>query len=87
MAKTITLRLSDDVYTMFKTAANGTHRTMSNFLEFAALSYLSVDAFVADSEMKKITDDKKLIESLKLGEKEINEGKFKLFNRLKNRRS
>ena len=78
MAKTITLRISDENYNMFKTAANGTHRTMSNFLEFAALSFLSQDAFVADREMKKITNDKKLLNSLKQGEKEINEGRFKI---------
>ena len=78
MAKTITLRISDDVYHMLKTAANGTRRTISNFLEYAAVSFLSQDAFVSDTEMDEIMSDKKLLNSLKKGQKEIKEGKFKI---------
>ena len=52
MHKTITLRINDDVYQMFKKAAQGSRRTISNFLEYAAISYLSQDTFVSDDEMK-----------------------------------
>jgi len=78
MPKTITLRISDDIYKMFKTAANGTRRTISNFLEYAAISFLSQDAFVSDREMDEIMNDKKLLKSLKRGEKDIKEGKFRI---------
>ena len=78
MAKTITLRISDDIYNMLKTAANGTRRTISNFLEYAAISFLSQDAFVSDREMDEIMNDKKLLKSLKQGEKDIKEGKFRI---------
>ncbi len=78
MPKTITLRISDDIYKMLKTAANGTRRTISNFLEYAAISFLSQDAFVSDREMDEIMNDKKLLKSLKLGEKDIKEGKFRI---------
>ena len=37
MSKTITLRIDDEVYKILKTAANGEKRTISNFIEFAAL--------------------------------------------------
>ena len=78
MAKTITMRISDDIYNMIKTAANGTHRTISNFIEYAAISFLSQDAFVSDREMDEIMNDKKLLKSLKQGQKEIKEGKFRV---------
>ena len=78
MAKTITLRISDDTYQMLKTAANGTRRTISNFLEYAAVSFLSQDAFVSDREMDEIINDKSLLKSLKRGEKEVKEGRYRI---------
>lgn len=78
MHKTITLRINDDVYQMFKKAAQGSRRTISNFLEYATLSFLSQDAFVSDNEMKGIMNDKDLMESLKQGEKDIKARRYKI---------
>jgi uncharacterized protein (DUF1778 family) len=78
MHKTITLRINDDVYQMFKKAAQGSRRTISNFLEYAAISYLSQDTFVSDDEMKEILKDNDLLESLKRGEKEIKSRRYKI---------
>jgi hypothetical protein len=78
MGKTITLRLENDIYNIFKKAADGDKRTISNFLEYAALSFLSNEAFVSDTEMEEILNDKNLIRELKKGEKEIEEGKYKI---------
>ena len=39
MAKTITLRLDDNVYEMFKKAAEGQKRTISNYLEYATIEF------------------------------------------------
>jgi uncharacterized protein (DUF1778 family) len=78
MPKTVTLRLDDDVYQLFKKAANGSKRTISNFLEFAALSYLTNEIYVSDEEMNDILQDKNLLKSLHLGEKEIAEGKYEI---------
>jgi uncharacterized protein (DUF1778 family) len=78
MQKTITLRIDDDVYEMFKKAAHGSRRTISNFLEYATLSFISQDTFVSEHEMKEILKDNELIESLKQGEKEIKSGRFKI---------
>jgi len=41
MTKTITLRLDDEIYRLLKTAAKGEMRTISNFLEYAAIKYLT----------------------------------------------
>ena len=78
MHKTITLRINDDVYQMFKKAAHGSRRTISNFLEFATLSFLSNDSYVSDDEMKEILKDNNLREDLKQGEKEIKSRRFKI---------
>jgi hypothetical protein len=78
MHKTITLRINDDVYQMFKKAAHGSRRTISNFLEFATLSFLSNDSYVSDDEMKEILKDHNLLEDLKQGEKDIKSRRFKI---------
>ena len=54
MAKTVTIRVDDDVYSMFKLAADGQKRTMSNFIEYAALAYLANDMYVGEAEMDEI---------------------------------
>jgi uncharacterized protein (DUF1778 family) len=78
MQKTITMRINDDVYEMFKKAAHGSRRTISNFLEYATLSFLSQDTYVSDHEMKELLKDNELIENLKRGEKEIKSRRFKI---------
>lgn len=54
MAKTVTIRVDDDVYSMFKLAAEGKKRTMSNFIDYAALAYLVNDKYVGEPEMDEI---------------------------------
>jgi predicted CopG family antitoxin len=78
MHKTITLRINDDVYQMFKKAAHGSRRTISNFLEYATLSFLSQDTYVSDDEMKEILKDHNLLEDLKHGEREIKSRRYKI---------
>jgi predicted RNA-binding protein with EMAP domain len=78
MHKTITLRISDDVYQMFKKAAHGSRRTISNFLEYATLSYLSQDTVVSDDEMKELLKDNEFIEGLKQGEKDVKSRRYKI---------
>ena len=78
MSKTITMRVDDTVYAMIKTAAAGSRRTISNFLEYAAIAYLSQEAYVSDQEMSDIMSDKALLKSLRQGTKEIKEGKYRI---------
>jgi predicted transcriptional regulator len=54
MGKTVTIRVDDDVYSMFKRAADGQKRTLSNFIEYAALAYLVNDMYVDDREMAEV---------------------------------
>jgi uncharacterized protein (DUF1778 family) len=78
MSKTITVRIDDNEYEMFKKAAQGARRTISNFMEVAAIAYVSQETFVSDAEMKEILNDKDLLKGLRQGEKEIKEGKYKI---------
>jgi uncharacterized protein (DUF1778 family) len=78
MSKTITIRIDDDTYSIFKKAAEGDRRSISNFIEFATLSYISEEAFVTDEEMESILTDSDLVKSLKRGESEIQSGKYRI---------
>jgi uncharacterized protein (DUF1778 family) len=76
MPKTITLRVDDDTYRIIQTAAHGDRRTISNFLEIAAVSYIAEASFASDEEMNELVNDKKLKQKLKLGREEIKKGRY-----------
>jgi hypothetical protein len=75
MSKTITLRLEDDVYELFKKASKSEHRTISNYIEYAVFNYVLNDIFVSDEEMKEL---KELFPSLRKGIKQAKEGKYSI---------
>jgi hypothetical protein len=76
MAKTITMRVDDDTYQLIKAAADGERRSISNFIEYATISFLTEESFVNDDEMDEILKDETLLKNLKQGRKEIKEGKY-----------
>lgn len=78
MSKTITMRVDDDTYKMIKTAADGERRSISNFIEFATIAFLTEESFVSDNEMEEIYDDEVLLKNLKRGRAEIEEGKYRI---------
>lgn len=75
MPKTITVRLDDATYNIFKQAAEGQKRTISNYLEYATLNYTVNETFVGDSEMEEILTFKKNIEK---GLSDIKAGRYKI---------
>ena len=75
MAKTITLRVEDNVYNTLKRAADGDMRTISNFIEYASLNYVLNNNFVDDSEMNEIMKHEK---DLKKGLSDIEKGRYKI---------
>jgi len=77
MPKTITIRIDDDTYEMIKTAAEGERRSISNFIEYATVNYLTEESFVQDHEMEEILNDKKLLEKLEKGKQDIAEGNYR----------
>ena len=78
MSKTITVRIDDDVYEMFKKAAEGDRRTISNFVEYATLAYLTNDIYVSDNEMDEILSNPSLIKGLKSGINDVRKGNYKI---------
>lgn len=54
MAKSITVRIDDNVYDIFKKAAEGQKRTISNYIEYATLNYILSETVVDDDEMNEI---------------------------------
>ena len=67
MSKTISLRIDDSVYEALKVHAEAENRSISNFLETAALRYLEESAYADDFEMESIRKDRELLQDLKKG--------------------
>jgi uncharacterized protein (DUF1778 family) len=76
--KTVTMRVDDSTWRMISAAADGQKRTISSFLEFAVLQYLSSAQYVDNVEMRAILKDKELVRSLKEGLKELKNGEYSL---------
>jgi predicted transcriptional regulator len=75
MAKTITLRVDDDVYNTLKRAADGDRRTISNYIENATISYILNNSVVDDDEMSEIMFFKKDIDK---GLEDVKKGRYKI---------
>ena len=75
MAKTITLRLDDKIYEMFKKAAEGQKRSISNYLEYATLNFTVNETVVNDIEMAEILSFEK---DIKKGVSDISAGRYKV---------
>ena len=76
--KTMTMRVDDATWRMISAAAAGQKRTVSNFLEFAVLQYLSSAQYVDNAEMDEILEDKELVRNLKAGMRELKNGEYTL---------
>ena len=78
MAKTITVRLDESAYELIRRAAEGERRSIANFLEYAALRYLTDEITVTDEEMNEILADKGLVSSLREGLADAEAGRFRV---------
>lgn len=67
MSKTITLRLSEDTYKVFRKLADRDNRPISNFIETAVNRFIEHNAFVDEFEMEEIRNNAELNKSLKRG--------------------
>ncbi len=55
MSKTVTLRLDDSVYQLFRSVAERKSRPLSNFIETATLKFLEDDQLMEEFEMADIS--------------------------------
>ena len=75
MPKTITLRVEDNIYNTLKRAAEGDRRTISNFMEYAALNYVINNNIVDDDELKEVMVFEK---DIKRGLEDVKKGRYKI---------
>ena len=86
--KTVTVRLDDDTYRLIRQAARGQLRSISNFIEYATLSYLRLPArastpfltdaaSVSDQEMAEILSDPDLVSTLHHTRSEVSGKKYR----------
>jgi len=67
MPKTITLRLSDEVYEEFNQAATEDNRSIANVIETLALKKLHEERLADDFEMEEIFSNTRLLKKLERG--------------------
>jgi len=76
MAKTITLRVDERLYKAIKHAATAQNRTVSNYLETAARSFILEEQFVSDEEMADILAHPDFEKNHASALDDINKGRF-----------
>jgi len=78
MAKTVTLRISDENYKIYSRLAKRDNRPISNFIETAVKRYIENEIEVDEFEMEEIRNNKSLNNSIKRGLSDIKSlrGKF-----------
>jgi hypothetical protein len=67
MAKTITLRLRDEVYEKLNRAARDDNRSIANLIETLAMEKLEEESMVDDFEMEEIFSNAGLLKRLEKG--------------------
>ena len=78
MAKTVTLRLDDETYQVFTSAAQAENRSLANLIQTAALDRIHEQQFVDDYEMAEIMANEDLLDRLRQGSREagLAKGRF-----------
>ena len=70
MSKIVTLRLSDQLYRLFRLCAEADNRPLSNFIETAAQRYIEEHDFADTYEMTEIRSNEALNQSIQRGHKD-----------------
>jgi len=78
MSKTITLRLSDESYKVYRKLADRDNRPISNFIETAVKRFIEHNVNVDEFEMEEIRNNKELNKSLKRGLSDMKSKKARL---------
>ena len=78
MSKTVTMRLNDKIYNMFRNLAQNENRTLSNFIETSVLRFIEQNQYVDEYEMAEIQSNQELNKSLKhaLIDVKVQRGRF-----------
>ena len=71
MSKTVTIRLDDDKYELFKKFADMDNRAISNFIETATSRYIEQISYLDEFEMAEINANEDLQQSLQSGRGDV----------------
>ncbi|MCJ7813683.1 DUF6290 family protein [bacterium] len=75
MPKTVTLRLNDKIYAMFRKIAEDDNRKLSNFIETSVLRYIENIQHIDEYEMAEIKNNELLKQSIERGLKDAKKKK------------
>jgi predicted transcriptional regulator len=75
MSKTVTLRLDDRLYRVFRSIAERENRPLSNFIETAVLRFVEEHQVVDEFEMEEIKGNQALNRALKRGIRDAKHGR------------
>ena len=67
MSKTVTLRLSDEVYQLFRQSAESDNRPLSNFIETATKRFIEQTELADEAEMAEIRGNPALMRRIRRG--------------------
>jgi hypothetical protein len=67
VSKTVTLRLSDDVYQFFRQSAENDNRSLSNFIETATRRFIEQSELADESETAEIRHNAAINRSIRRG--------------------
>ena len=78
MSKTVTLRLNDKIYRLFRNLAESENRPLSNFIETSVLRFIEHNQYVDEFELAEIQSNQELNKSLKraLKDSKARRGRF-----------
>jgi len=71
MSKTVTLRLSDDVYQLFRQSAENDNRPLSNFIETATKRFIEQSELADETEMAEIRGSAALNRSIRRAHSDV----------------
>ena len=78
MAKTITLRIEEDLYEAIKEASVSQNRSIANYIEHATRSYMLDESFVSEEEMEDIMKDKDFVRTIRSSLSDIEKGNYSI---------
>lgn len=75
MSKTVTVRLDEEQYKLFKKFADMDNRAISNFIVTATSRYIEEISYVDEFEMTEIESNRELEQSLERGRADVRENR------------
>ena len=75
MSKTLTLRMDEETYQVFRAAAQADRRSIANLILSSALDRIRDQQFVDDYEMAEIQSNEELMKRLRKGSRDARQGR------------